>query len=112
MTRCYGEGKHKIVGFIKCRLMRITIHYMAQIKRAAGCASESIDAADGASLREVLRALGERRGEPFRGMLLDDAGEPRKTLLFFVGEEHGDPARVLRDGDTITILAPMAGGCA
>ncbi len=92
------------------RLMRVTVYYMAQIKRAAGCSSEQIDAPDGADLRGVLRSMGERHGDAFRVVLLDDANEPRKSLLYFVGDEHADPSRPLKDGDAITILAPMAGG--
>ena len=43
-------------------------------------------------------------------LLLDETHEPRRSLLFFVAEEHAELSRALRDGDTITILAPMAGG--
>jgi molybdopterin converting factor small subunit len=89
--------------------MRITVHYMAQIKRAAGCGSETVEiAAD--TLRDFLRALGQHHDATFRALLLDDAGEPRKSLLFFVGEDHADLSHALTDGDSITILAPMAGG--
>jgi molybdopterin converting factor small subunit len=89
--------------------MRITVYYMAQIKRAAGCGSETIEITAG-TLREFLRALGEKHDATFRGLLLDDAGDPRKSLLFFVGEDHADLSHLLKDGDTVTVLAPMAGG--
>ena len=90
--------------------MRVTVHYLAQIKRAAGCGSESVDAAAPVSLRDFLRTLADRHNAAFRALLLDDASEPRKSLLFFVADEHADLARPLTDGDTITILAPMSGG--
>jgi molybdopterin converting factor small subunit len=90
--------------------MRITVHYMAQIKRAAGCSSESIEANDGADLRAVLQSLGTRHGESFHTLLLDDANQPRRSLLFFVGDDHAELSRGLKDGDAVTILAPMAGG--
>ncbi len=90
--------------------MRVTVHYMAQIKRAAGCSSEDIEAAEALTLRAFLQTLGAQRGSAFRELLLDDANEPRKSLLFFVGDEHADLTNSLHDGDTITILAPMAGG--
>jgi molybdopterin converting factor small subunit len=91
-------------------MMRVTIHYMAQIKRAAGCASENVEVAADSTLCDALRALADRHGAAFRAMLLDDTGEPRRSLLFFVGDEHAEPARLVRDGDAIAILAPMAGG--
>ena len=90
--------------------MRVTVHYMAQIKRAAGCASEEIETPDGADLRQALRTVASRHGDSFRAMLLDEGQEPRKSLLYFVGDDHADATRKLRDGDAITILAPMAGG--
>ena len=90
--------------------MRVTVHYLAQIKRSAGCATESLDSPAGATLREVLRILAERHGPGFRSLLLDEANEPRKSLLFFVGEEHAEVSLPLRDGDAVTILTPMSGG--
>jgi molybdopterin converting factor small subunit len=90
--------------------MRITIHYMTQIKRAAGRSSDEIDVPAATTLRDALRSVAERHGPDFRGMLLDDAAEPRRSLLFFVGDEHADIGRPLREGDAVTILAPMAGG--
>ena len=90
--------------------MRVTVHYMAQIKRAAGCASEEIEIPAAVTLRALLQSLGDQHPPPFRSMLLDDAGEPRRSLLFFVGEEHVDLAHPLKENDTVTILAPMAGG--
>jgi molybdopterin converting factor small subunit len=90
--------------------MQVTVHYLAQIKRAAGCSSESMEMPVDSTLREVLRALADRHGHTFRAMLLDDASEPRMSLLFFVGDEHAEPSRLLHDGDEVAILAPMAGG--
>jgi molybdopterin converting factor small subunit len=90
--------------------MHVTVNYLAQIKRAAECGSESVEAHEPMTLREFLRSLAPRHNGNFRAMLLDDAGEPHKSLLFFVGDEHADLSRPLADGDAITILAPMSGG--
>ena len=90
--------------------MQITVHYLAQIKRAAGCSVETVPASDAATLRDLLRALADRHDQAFRALLVDEAEEPRRSLLFFVGEEHAELSRQLNDGDAITILAPMAGG--
>ena len=89
--------------------MRVTVHYMTQMKRAAGCSSEEVETT-ASSLGQFLRSLADRHGDSFRAMLVDDAGEPRRSLLFFVREDHADLSRPLQDGDQITILAPMAGG--
>ena len=90
--------------------MRVTVHYLAQIKRAAGCSFEHVESHDGATLRELLRTLAERHDSPFRSLLLDDVGEPRRSLLFFVGDQHVEVSRSLNDGDALLILAPMSGG--
>ncbi|MBI2804048.1 MAG: MoaD/ThiS family protein [Planctomycetes bacterium] len=90
--------------------MRVTVHYLAQIKRAAGCGSETVETNVGCSLRGFLKLLADQHDPTFRTMLLDDAEEPRRSLLFFVGEELADLSRQLTDGDEVTILAPMAGG--
>ena len=90
--------------------MRLTVHYMTQIKRAAGCSVEAVETTEAGTLRDFLRTLADRHDSAFRTLLLDEQSEPRRSLLFFVGEEHADLARPLRDGDAITILAPMSGG--
>ena len=90
--------------------MQVTVHYLAQLKRAAGCSAEAATLPAAASLRDLLRTIADRRGGAFRSLVLDDAQEPRPSLLFFVGDEHADLKRLLRDGDSISILTPMAGG--
>jgi molybdopterin converting factor small subunit len=90
--------------------MRVTVHYMTQIKRSAGCSWEEVEAPEAISLRDLVRLLADRHGSAFRTVLLDDAGEPRRSLLFFAGEEHAELSRPLSEGDAVTILAPMSGG--
>jgi molybdopterin converting factor small subunit len=90
--------------------MRVTVHYMTQLKRLARCASEPVEIRDGSCLTDLLLHLAERHGDAFRSMLLDESATPRKSLLFFVGEEHAELTRPLREGDAVTLLAPMSGG--
>ena len=90
--------------------MRVTVHYLAQIKRAAGVGSETLDVPEGATLHEFLTALAKRHDESFHALLLDDAGRPRRTLLYFVGDTHAPLDAPLCDGAAVSILAPMSGG--
>ena len=90
--------------------MRVTVHYLAQIKRSAGCPTEIVEAPDGVTLRDLVRNLADRDGAALHALLLDETEEPHKSLLFFVGEEHAEVSRPLRDGDSVTILTPMSGG--
>lgn len=81
--------------------MRITIHYLAQIKRAIGVATETIELEADATLHSLVQELARRHGAVF-----DSA------LLFFVNDEHATKETRLADNDVVTILAPMAGGAA
>lgn len=91
--------------------MRITFEYLAQLKRAVGTSRETLDLPDGSTLGLALRHLAQLHGVAFSQLVLDEAQKPNPSLLFFVGEEQADSDRPLQDGDVITILAPMAGGC-
>lgn len=90
--------------------MRVTVEYMAQLKRLTGCAAEVVDAGACSTLGAVLTQLAERHGPAFRGSVLTADGQPHRSLLFFVGDEPATPAQVLHDGARVTILSPMAGG--
>jgi molybdopterin converting factor small subunit len=92
--------------------MKVAIKYLAQAKQAAGCPAETLELDGRCSLRELLRRLADRHGEPLRRLLLGPAGTPSASLLLFVGEEQvrWETPRELRDGDAVTVLSPMAGG--
>ncbi len=90
--------------------MQITVHYFAQLKRAAGVGSETVDIHDGCTLRELITKLAARHDDRFRAVVLDVAGQPQRTLLYAVSDDQVDLNRVLQPNDTVTILAPMAGG--
>ena len=90
--------------------MQVTVHYFAQLKRAAGVASETVTLESGVTLGQLLQRLAAQHSDTFRAMALDAAGRPLRTLLFAVGDEQADLHRVLNDHDVVTLLAPMAGG--
>lgn len=85
--------------------MRLTVKYLAQLKRAAGIASEEIEVEAGCTVSSLLAMLA-RRAERTVGRFYSPA------LLVFVGEDLARPEaeRPLQDGDVITLLPPMAGG--
>ncbi|MCI0376459.1 MAG: MoaD/ThiS family protein [Gemmataceae bacterium] len=90
--------------------MNITVHYLAQLKQAAGMPSEVIDVPEGCSVHALLKQLMERRAHTLRALVCDSAGLPHPALLVFVGDDQVEPNQVLRDGDHVTVLTPMAGG--
>ncbi len=92
--------------------MKIQVEYVAQFKDAAGLASEPVALPDGAGLLDLLRTVAGMHPERLAGLLLDEAGTPRPSALVFVGDEQAewDEAPPLRDGVTVTLMAPLAGG--
>jgi len=92
--------------------MKITIQYGAQARTAAGTASESVEVEPGCGLRELIRQLAARHGQPFRELMLEHDGQPRPSNIAVVGEEmvRWNEPRPLRDGEVVTILSPISGG--
>jgi molybdopterin converting factor small subunit len=92
--------------------MKIAVKYQTQIKRAAGLAGESVELGGDGSLRQLLLELAARRGEAFRHLVLREDGMPQDAILVFVGDRQvtTSAAVALREGDVVTLLAPMAGG--
>lgn len=84
--------------------MRVIVKYLAQLKHAAGVASEEIEVEAGCTVARLLKILTER-AEAI-GRFLSPA------LLVFVGEDlvRPDAVKPLHDGDVVTLLPPMAGG--
>jgi molybdopterin converting factor small subunit len=92
--------------------MKIRVEYVAQIKDVAGRPGEVLEVPADTSVLDLLRSVARTRGERLRGLLLDAAGGLRPSALVFVGDEQfeaGQP-QPLRDGDTVTIMSPLAGG--
>ena len=92
--------------------MTITIEFHGQLRQLTQAASIEREAADGASVSDVLEALRNDYDDTFRSILFDDAGNLSSTALILVNDEpvDRDPWPTLSNGDTITILPPIAGG--
>jgi molybdopterin converting factor small subunit len=92
--------------------MRITVEYAAQVKRAAGAASETVEMDGPAPVREVLSRVAQRHGSALRELLLDAEGQPRPSILLFVGDRQvrGDDPTRLDGSEPLTIIPPISGG--
>ncbi len=93
-------------------MVKVTVRYLAQLKRVAGVGLESLEAPADCRLPGLLEQLCRRHPAAFRAMILDQCGQPQPSLLLFVGDEQvrGSEERPLHDGDCVTLLTPMAGG--
>ena len=89
--------------------MRVTVNYLAQVRRAVGRAEEIFDTAPNGTLADLIRFLAVEH--PYAApMLLDAAGQPSRSLLFFVNDAPFDANDPLPNPAAVTILAPMSGG--
>jgi adenylyltransferase/sulfurtransferase len=93
--------------------MTVTISIPAPLRDLAGGRSEL--GASGATVGEVLRQVA--RAYPRLGdRLLDEAGEVRRYIGVFLGDEEvralGGMAAAVRDGDRLWLVPAIAGGAA
>jgi molybdopterin converting factor small subunit len=92
--------------------VQIAVHYLAQVKQAAGTASEQVEVAGPCAVQDFVARLAERHGPPLQHLLLGADGQLQPTILLFVGDDQvgpDDPVE-LKDKDVVTLLSPVAGG--
>ena len=89
--------------------MRVTVNYLAQVRRAVGRAEEILDTVPDGTLADLVRFLAQEHPAAAT-LLLDAVGQPSRSLLFFVNEAPFDANDLLPNPAVVTILAPMAGG--
>ena len=91
--------------------MRVVVHFLAQLKQAAGVAAEQVEVSAPCPVREFLVGLAQRRGGALQNLLLAADGTLQPTVLVFVDDTQVGPEDVaLHDGAVVTLLSPIAGG--
>lgn len=92
--------------------MKVTIEYAAQVKRAAGVSSEEIEIETSCTVDDLMAHVATRHGDSLRKLLFDSEGSLQHSILVFVGDTQArwDDRVELKDGDTVTLLSPIAGG--
>ncbi len=92
--------------------MKIHVTFVAQLKTVRGVECETLELEEGATVRGVIDRLVESHGAEMRDALLTAEGSVRPSILVFAGEGQVDPTnpKALADGQTLTLLSPMAGG--
>jgi len=71
--------------------MKVVVEYHGQMRTVLGCAREELEVESGCTVGEIM------------------AGKKLKGLMF-VGASQVNEDRVLRDGDVVILISPMAGG--
>jgi len=92
--------------------MKIHVKYLAQLKNIRGQDQDTLELPSGATIREAIVCLIDKHATKLRDVLLTNAGDLRPSILIFTGDGQIDLAssEVLTDGQTLTLLSPMAGG--
>jgi molybdopterin converting factor small subunit len=92
--------------------MKVTVHYMAHLKGAAGIGSEAIECDTNCRTSALVQLVAARHNEALRRLLVDGEGRLQPTILLFVNDRqvaYGEDL-ALKDGDEISFLSPIAGG--
>ena len=94
--------------------MNIKVRFEAQLRQAAGTDIADIDLDEPNSVANVFSVVSEKFGKDVSSRLLDQDGNPQRSLLVFVNDQpvandcFNDGS--LSEGDVISILPPIAGG--
>jgi MoaE-MoaD fusion protein len=81
--------------------MRVQVLLFASAREAAGCASESLELPEGATVSDARDALSRRHP-------LLDAAWP--SVRFAIGERFASIEERLEGGDVLAIVPPVSGG--
>ncbi len=94
--------------------MNIKVRFEAQLRQAAGTDIADIDLEESNSISRVFSVVSEQFGKDVSSRLLDQDGNPQKSLLVFVNDQPVAydcfTEGTLNDGDIVSILPPIAGG--
>ncbi len=78
--------------------MLVKVLLFAQLRRAAGAAELQLDVSENATVSDVARLVEQQLNLSLRG------------VMTAVGERYATPDTVLRPGDELALLPPVAGG--
>ncbi len=83
--------------------MRLHVKYFARLREHLACAEEVLDAAQGWTVRDLLKHIAAR-GEPWASQLRDP------VLLVAVNQSMSTLEANLHEGDEVAFFPPVTGG--
>ena len=92
--------------------MKITIQYWAQARQAANTGSETLDLDPSCSVPQLLQRLSDLHGDALRRIILSPDNRPHPSIVLVLCDQQISPdsPNPLQDGDTLSIIPPIAGG--
>ena len=88
--------------------MKVTFNYFAQIRKAAGAESETVEVSDSTTALAALQTADH--GAEFQSLLFNESGALHPVILLIVNEGVSASDTVLNDGDQVQVFSPVAGG--
>lgn len=94
--------------------MNVRVEFAGQLQTATGQTNDRVDLPEGATVAMLLEHLGNCCGDQARPHLFSASGHVQPSLLVAINgtalPSRLAGATVLRDGDTVLLLPPIAGG--
>ena len=93
--------------------MEITVEYTGQLAGITGETDETVEIAEGTTLKSLLDRLGSKHGEQYSDLLVSEAGELRPSTLVIIDGHQAEGDRgsiVLDEVKTVMLMTPIAGG--
>lgn len=94
--------------------MQVRVEFTGQLRTAVGRANDKVELPEGATVAMLAAHLAQRCGEAARPHLLNGSNQAQPSLLVAINgtafPTQQAAATVLRPGDTVVLLPPIAGG--
>ncbi len=94
--------------------MKVKVKALADLWEAVGKKRELlVELKDGATVLDLVNKLVEQYGEPLRKILVGEKGGLSDSIVVLVNRTEigkGAEETVLKDGDEVTFMPPVAGG--
>jgi MoaD family protein len=96
-------------------MVKIIVKAFATIREAIGEFGKiSVEFPEQMTVKNLIEVLSRNFGERFNSEVLDDNGLPKKTIKIFINgrdiEFLDGLSTILKDGDEVALIPPIAGG--
>ena len=94
--------------------MEITVHYFTVLRKLTGKRQEKIKIKEDSSFKDMLAVLVEKYGEGFERYVSPSKGKKGLQLVLLINNQDSNQLNglkaALHDGDTVSLILPIAGG--
>jgi molybdopterin converting factor small subunit len=91
--------------------VRVTVEFFGPAREAAGVARQAVECETSATSHDVVTRLARHHGGRLARLLLD-GDQVASSVLLAVNDVQAARPVSLKEGDEITVVPPVSGGCA